>query len=150
MAAVDSWTAPSGLAPPSHLVLFDGVCGFCDGLVRWLVSHDRRRVLRYAPLQGEAAAVLRARHAEIPDEIAGFVYVERRDDVEQVHQGMPGVFRVLGELDPPWRWLARLAWLPSALTDAVYGVVVRNRYRLFGKLDACRVPDPAERDLFLD
>jgi predicted DCC family thiol-disulfide oxidoreductase YuxK len=150
VAAPDPNPAPAASAVPAHVVLYDGVCGFCDATVRWLLAHDRRRVLRYAALQGKAAAELRARHAEIPAGLEGLVYVERRDGEERVYVGAPGVFRILAQLDPPWRWLAVLGRLPRAFTDAVYGFVVRHRYRIFGRLEACRVPDPAERDLFLD
>ena len=55
-------------APPTppRIVLYDGVCGLCDKLVQFLVARDRNRLLRYAPLQGDTAARLRAQHAEIP------------------------------------------------------------------------------------
>ena len=49
-------------APPARIVLYDGVCGFCNGSVRWLIARDRDARLHYAPLQGETAAALRARH----------------------------------------------------------------------------------------
>ena len=54
---------------PAQLVLFDGVCGFCDLTVQWLLQHDRASVLRFAPLQGPTAAALRlrgARELELP------------------------------------------------------------------------------------
>ena len=147
MAAADRSAPAAESAGAGRVVLYDGVCGFCDATVRWLLAHDRRRVLRYAPLQGETATALRARHAEIPEGLVGLVYV---DADQRVHLGSRGIFRILAELDPPWRWLVALERLPRRLIDAVYDVVVRNRYRLFGRRDACRIPDAAARDLFLD
>ena len=58
-------TAPAPGATPAaceRLVLFDGVCGFCDRLVGFLIERDAAERLRFAPLQGETAAALRARH----------------------------------------------------------------------------------------
>jgi predicted DCC family thiol-disulfide oxidoreductase YuxK len=132
-----------------RIVLFDGVCGFCDRSVRWLLARDGRRRLRFAPLQGETAAALRARHAEIPEGVGTIVYVERAGGGERVYLRSEALFRIARELDGPWRRLAWLAVLPRALTDLVYAPVVRWRYRLFGRLDACRLPTPEERDRFL-
>ena len=133
-----------------RLVLFDGVCGFCDRAVRWLLAHDRAGRLRYAPLQGATAARLRERHAEIPVDTETLVYVDASSGSERVYLRSEGIFRLCAELDRGWRGLAWLRWLPRGLTDRVYAAFVRRRYRLFGKLDACRVPEPHERARFLD
>jgi predicted DCC family thiol-disulfide oxidoreductase YuxK len=134
----------------SRVVLYDGVCGFCDGLVRWLLARDRAGALRYAPLQGRTAARLRERHPEIPGDLETVVYVESSGGRERVFLRSEAMFRVFQQLGAPWGWLAWLRWLPRAFTDAAYGLFVRVRYRLFGRLDACRVPDPARRERFLD
>ena len=139
--------APGGRE--QRIVLFDGVCGFCDRMVRWLLARDGGRFV-YAPLQGRSAAALRARHPEIPDELETFVYVEAADGDERVYLRSDAMFRVIGQLGPPWRWLAALRHLPRVLTDLGYTWFVRWRYRLFGKLPECRVPDPAQRARFLD
>ena len=132
-----------------RLVLYDGVCGFCDASVRWLLAHDGRAVFRFAPLQGDAAAALRERHPEIGDSLEGIAYVDASDGSERVHLRSEAVFRILAELDPPWRWLATLRFLPRPLTDLGYRIFARLRYRVFGRLDRCRVPSPAERCRFL-
>ena len=54
---------------PLHLVLYDGECGLCSRVVRWLIAADRRGVLHFAPLQGATAAALRGRGADIPDDL---------------------------------------------------------------------------------
>jgi predicted DCC family thiol-disulfide oxidoreductase YuxK len=138
---------PSELPP--RLVLFDGVCGFCDDAVQWLLAHDPAGRLRFAPLQGETAARLRRLHPEIPTDLDSMVFVESDAGRSRVYLRSQAIFRTCAELTGPWRRLAWLRFLPRALSDAGYGIFARNRYRWFGKLDACRIPDTEERQRFL-
>ena len=113
-------------APPARIVLYDGVCGFCNGSVRWLIERDAAARLHYAALQGETAAALRARHPEIPTALETIAFVEE----DRVSLQSAAVFRVLRELGPPWRWIAAVRWLlPRALWDAAYRAFARRRYR---------------------
>ena len=133
-----------------RLVLFDGVCAFCDRTVRWLMQRDPAGRLRYAPLQGETAADLRERHREIPDDVDTLVYVEVVGGRQRVHLRSRAIFALCAELQPAPGWLPWVAWLPAPLADLGYRLFISQRYRLFGKLDACRVPGEAERARFLD
>jgi predicted DCC family thiol-disulfide oxidoreductase YuxK len=130
-------------------VLFDGVCVFCNGAVRWLLARDPQGRLRYAPLQGETAAALRVRHPEIPEALETFVFVEPSAEGERVYLRSDALFRVLAQLDTPLRRLAVLRVLPAGLRDALYLVFARMRYRLFGRLDACVLPNAEEKARFL-
>ena len=132
------------------LVLYDGVCGLCSRSVRFLIKRDRERVLRFAPLQGETAAALRARHSEIPTALDTIAFVERNATGERVWLRSAGVFRALRELSAPWRWLAALRFLaPAAIWDVAYRAFARRRYRWFGEYDACPIPPPEVRARFL-
>ena len=134
-------------ALPARIVLYDGVCGFCNGSVRWLAARDRDARLHYAPLQGETAAALRARHPEISTALETIAFVE---DDRGVWRESSAVFRVLRELPAPWRWLAALRWiLPHAVWDAAYRGFARRRYRWFGRLEACPIPPAELRARFL-
>lgn len=141
--------------PLTHLVLYDGVCGFCDRLVRWLLDHDPEGRLRYAPLQGETARALRARHPEIPEDVDTVVYVlaslgpDPDAAGERVYLRSEAVFRIFEVLGGPWRRVAWLGVLPRALTDLAYRLFARIRYRVFGRFDACRIPNGAEKQRFL-
>ena len=142
--------ASPSIAEPAGIVLFDGVCAFCDAAVRWLVHRDPEARLRFAPLQGETAARLRQRHPEIPDGLSTMVYVEGSGPHERVHLRSEAVFRACAAISRAPRWIRLAARLPRALTDPPYRIFVRLRYRLFGRLDACRVPAAGERDRMLD
>lgn len=137
-------------ALPARLVLYDGVCGFCNGSVRWLIARDRAARLSYAPLQGETADALRRRHPEIPMSHDAIVFVATDAAGSRVSLRSAALFRVLRELPRPWRWLAAPRWLlPRSLCDAAYDAFARRRYRWFGRLEACPVPSAALRARFL-
>jgi len=133
----------------TRLVLFDGVCGFCDDAVQWLIQRDSQARLHFAPLQGTTAAALRRRHPRLPDDLDSMVYVDASDGRERVYLRSEAVFRVCAELDSAPRWLVWLSRLPRPLAELGYRVFARLRYRLFGRLDACRIPTPEQRARFL-
>ena len=134
---------------PAHLVLYDGVCGFCNAQVQRLVDADREGTLRFAPLQGDTAEAVRQRHPELPRGIDTMVLVERRADGERIHLRSAAIFRVGELVGGPWRRFAWLRFLPRFLTDLGYAIFIRVRYRVFGKLDRCPAPPPGVRDRFL-
>lgn len=138
-----------GSAAPSHIVLFDGVCGFCDWAVRWLIERDTSGRLHFAALQSEPAAALRARHSEIPEDIDTMVFVVRDATGERVFLRSEAVLRICGELEGGWRQLRHLIWIPAVVRDLAYRGLARIRYRLFGKFDVCQLPTPEQRDRFL-
>ncbi len=132
-------------AMPPRIVLYDGVCGLCHRLVRWLMAHDPMGRLHYAPLQGETAARLRAIHPAIPADLDSVVYIEEG----RVYLRSKAFLHVARNLERPWRWLYHVRWLPASLGDPLYFLVARTRYRLFGKYDSCQVPSAENRERVL-
>lgn len=132
------------------LVLYDGLCGFCDATVSWLLRHDPEGRFRFAPLQGETAAALLARHPEVPADLDSIILVEAGPDgAERLSWHSTAAFRIGARLDQPWRALSWLRVLPRFLTDLGYRAFARIRYYIWGRREACRIPTPAERTRFL-
>ncbi len=130
---------------PDPLVLYDGVCGLCSKSVRFLIRRDRDRRLMFAPLQGAAAAALRARYPRIPASLDSVVLI----DGGEVYLRSKAFLRVSRFLTRPWRWGWYLRWMPAFLLDLGYLVIARLRYRIWGKKESCDLPAPEERARFL-
>lgn len=135
---------------PERLILFDGVCAVCDAGMRWILDHDVEGRFAYAPLQGETAARVRARHPEIPADLDSILYVRRTPAGEEVSWHSASLLAIAAELPRPWSWLRFLRIIPAFLRDPGYRAFAAVRYRIFGKLDHCRIPSPEEAARFLD
>jgi predicted DCC family thiol-disulfide oxidoreductase YuxK len=130
--------------PARPIVFYDGECGLCDCLVQWVLAHDRRGRFAFAPLQGETFARYRDQ-AGAPD-LSTMVLA----DETGVHLRSEAALRVLRGLGGGWGVLGQFAaWTPRPLRDAAYNLVARRRKRLFGGVESCRLPGPAERARFL-
>jgi predicted DCC family thiol-disulfide oxidoreductase YuxK len=138
------------------LVLFDGVCGLCNWSVDFLLRHDSRAVLRFAPLQGSTAASILAStpphdpqaptSSEDSDSLKSLILV----DDDGIHRRSTAVIRILRLLGGKWKLAAALLWLvPKPIRELGYRLTASNRYRLFGKKETCRMPSPQERQRFL-
>ncbi|HVK74865.1 MAG TPA: DCC1-like thiol-disulfide oxidoreductase family protein [Kofleriaceae bacterium] len=126
-------------ADPERIVLYDGVCGLCNRAVAFLIARDGGQ-FRYAQLQGETAARLRVRFPDIPERIDTIVFV----DGDRAYLRSKAALHIARYLPRPWRWLAPLRVLPAFLIDLPYRLIARVRYRIWGKVDACRLPAPGE------
>jgi predicted DCC family thiol-disulfide oxidoreductase YuxK len=130
--------------PP--IVLFDGVCRFCNGGVNWLIDHDPDGRLRFAALQSATGQRLLAKFGLRTDDFDTMVLVEG----ERCWTRSTAVLRIAGHLGLPWKLAAAFQLLPTFLRDPLYEVIASNRYRWFGTLDACRMPTPQLRARFLE
>ena len=134
------------------LVFYDGVCGLCDRLVSFLLARDRHVRLKFAPLQGEAARRELPPRGFDPADLDTLVVLSDGDSPKaRPLTRSRAVLHTLGELGAGWRAVAAAARLvPRPIADAVYDLVARRRYRLFGRFDQCRIPTAAERARFLE
>jgi predicted DCC family thiol-disulfide oxidoreductase YuxK len=145
----ESSAPPEPTTLPARTVFFDGVCNFCEGSVQWLLQHDERDRLHFAPLQGTTAAALRQQLPDFPAGIDTIVYVDTTDCLPAVTSHSRALFQILAQLDAPARRWTVLRFLPAWLLDPAYRAFGRSRYRLFGRRDSCSVPSPEVRARFL-
>jgi predicted DCC family thiol-disulfide oxidoreductase YuxK len=132
------------------LVLFDSVCVLCDSSVRWLVDADREHRLRFAPLQGKTASEVLRRHPGAPDQLSTMVYVRGFGwGSERIYLRSDALAAILQDLGGAYQALALFRFLPRFLRDWLYDFIASHRYRWFGKLDACRLPEKGEEERFL-
>jgi len=125
------------------VLYFDGVCGLCNRFVDWLIRHDREGRLRYAPLQGGTAA------SRLPVAYPAGLATVVLERSGRLTERSTAAIEAVACLGGPWRGILVLKAVPRPLRDAGYDWVARHRYRWFGRRDACRVPTPPERHLFL-
>ena len=141
---------PSG-AGGAHLVLYDGVCGLCSRLVQFLLEHDRRAVFTFAPLQGPTGRSVVARFGGNPDDLTTFyICANFRTPGARVVSKSDAALFVARELGWPWRALTAARVVPKVLRDALYDVVARTRYRVFGRYEQCLAPRPEFRSRFVE
>ena len=126
-------------------MLYDGTCGLCARSVQWILRHERNHALRFAPLQGETTAALRARYPRIPASIDSVVFI----DGARAHLRSKAFLHLARHLRAPWRWAHAVRWLPGFVLDLGYRLIAAVRYRLWGRADACALVSPAQRERFL-
>jgi len=131
------------------LILYDGICGLCNWSVRFIIRHDSKQAFLFAPLQGEIA---KRYAAVVPDDdlFKSLILIRLfRTDAATVHLKSEAILFILDSLGGVWWVLSWFRVLPRGILDWIYDLIARNRYRWFGKYDACPVPPPAIRSRFL-
>lgn len=142
--------ALAALPERAVLVLYDGVCALCNGIVDFLVARDRDDRFRFLSLQSELGReVVRARGGD-PDEISTLYVITApgRAGEKLLARGRAGI-RAMTAAGGPWVLLHALRILPTFLLDAGYRAIASRRYRIAGRLDACPVPPAEQRHKFL-
>ena len=138
-------------ALPPRVVFYDGICNVCDRSVRFILDHDAAGHFHFAPLQGTTAErVRRALPRAFPDDLDTLALLDNSGAEARLLLRSQAAFAILTLLPTAPRWLRGLKRIPRPLCDLVYRLFARTRYRLFGRLDACRIPAPEERARFLD
>ncbi len=127
------------------VILFDGVCNFCNSTINFVIERDRTKFFRFAPLQSAAAAGLMHKYGIDGIEADSVVVVEN----EKAYLRSAAALHIARHLTWPWKALYLLIVIPRPLRDIAYTLFARNRYRLFGKKDVCMMPTPDLRNRFL-
>jgi predicted DCC family thiol-disulfide oxidoreductase YuxK len=132
------------------VLLYDGTCAFCAEGVQVVLRHDRRKLLRFAPLEGEFGAAVRQRHRELAG-LDTMVWVDppHGSVPERIFVRSCAGLRLAAYLGGVWR-AALLGWLlPRAVRDALYDFIARHRHGLSTTQPQCMVPHGDARDRFL-
>jgi predicted DCC family thiol-disulfide oxidoreductase YuxK len=131
--------------PDDDVILYDGVCVFCSRWIRFVAARDMEQHFRFTAIQSGYGARLAQAFGIDPDDpdtnavIHGGVVYFKSDAALTVLSNLRG-----------WGWVRVLRVVPKSLWDPVYNLVARNRYRIFGKYDACFVPDAGMRARVLE
>lgn len=128
------------------VILFDGVCNLCNSSVQYVIRHDPKKIFRFASLQSPyAQKILADFHLPVND-FNSFVLFENNTVYTRSTAALKVAKRLSGWIKILWVFLI----VPKFIRDAVYNIIAKNRYKWFGKREACWVPTPELKSLFLD
>ena len=128
-----------------RVIFFDGVCSFCSFWVWFVIRRDPRGKFRFASLQSAAGRAV-AQALGLPEDPPQSVILREGD---RYFTQSTASLRILKELTGPWPLMRAFIIVPAPLRNLVYRIIAANRYRLFGKKEACFVPTPEIRSRFL-
>lgn len=130
---------------PDKLILFDGVCNLCNGLVRFIIKRDSQGIIKFSPLQSSyAQAFLKDLKAD-PEKINTVVYVSEG----RVFYKSLSILHLLKDLGGIWKLAYGFIIIPAFLRDMLYDIIASVRYRIFGKKNSCMIPSDDIKERFL-
>ncbi|MGB0522700.1 MAG: thiol-disulfide oxidoreductase DCC family protein [Flammeovirgaceae bacterium] len=130
----------------SHpVILFDGVCNFCDSTINFVIGQDPKGIFKYASLQSPYGESLLTKFGLDTTDYDSFVMVEG----DQYYTKSTAALRIAKQLGGLWPLLYSFIIIPKFIRDGVYSLVARNRYKWFGKKDECMLPSPEVRERFI-
>lgn len=126
------------------LILYDGQCGLCDGVVQFLLARDVHNRFYFAALNGETGHVYKKRYG-IGEEVDSVVVIEN----ERAYTYSDAVVQLAKHLPLPYAFGRLGVGVPKFVRDALYKQMAKRRLQLFGTVTTCQLPTPAQRHKFL-
>jgi predicted DCC family thiol-disulfide oxidoreductase YuxK len=127
------------------VLLFDGHCNLCNGAVQWVLARDKAAVFRFTSLQSELGQELQQQYKLDPAELDSMVLIQnnkaytKSSAALKTAEGLGGLYSAAG----------LFMLVPAFIRNGVYDFVARNRYRWFGRSEACWLPRPEWKERFL-
>ncbi len=127
------------------IVIFDGICNFCNGAVNFIIKRDPNAKFAFTPMQSPLAKELMAQYKI--DNVGIDTFVLIKDGQCLVFSS--AALEISKGLSGYWYLFNLFKLVPSPIRDVIYKLFARNRYRLFGKTDSCMVPSPDVKSRFV-
>lgn len=128
-----------------QIILFDGVCNFCNFWVNFILDRDKNDIFRFTSLQSEKGQGLLKKFSLNTDGFETFVLIDGDDH----YLKSTAALKILKHLNSILKILYPLIFLPKFLRDPFYTIVANYRYKIFGKRNVCRIPAENEKKKFL-
>lgn len=132
-----------------HIILFDGICNFCNASVQFIIKRDPNAHFKFATLQSDVANDILSTYISEPSTITAdpnsFILISNG----KIHTKSTASLHVMKHLSGVWPLLFIFIIIPKPIRDYFYTLFAKNRYRLFGKRDTCILPNPKDRKRFL-
>ena len=143
-ASIEQASQTTPQAQPELVLLFDVLCGFCDNTVQHIFKHDKKGTMMFAPLQSHFAKEVLDRHPRFKS-IDSMIVVERKGTSETAYARSAAALKIARYLGGIHALANAARILPPVVRDLFYKLFAKNRYRLFGKKDACPIPTKEQR-----
>ncbi len=127
------------------IIIFDGVCNFCNGAVNFIIKRDSKAVFKFVALQSEAAQQLMLEHLVQEEAVDTFILIKNGQYFVRTNAAL----EIVKDLDGYWFILRVFKLIPAVVRDFFYDLLAKYRYKLFGKKEHCMVPNKEIRDRFL-
>lgn len=127
------------------VILFDGVCNFCNGAVNFTIKRDKNKAIKFAPLQSAAGAALMAQYGVPANDLRSFLFIENGI----VYNRSTAALKVCRYLKGLWPLCYAFIIVPAFIRNGIYDFIAKRRYKWFGERDACMIPTTEVRSRFL-
>lgn len=127
------------------LILFDGVCNFCNSSVNFIIKNDKTDHFRFLPLQSERGKKIVAEYNLDPKNLQTVILLEQG----RIYTRSTAALRIARKLSGGWKLMYGFVIVPSVVRDFFYNIISRNRYKWWGQRDSCMIPTPEVKRKFL-
>jgi predicted DCC family thiol-disulfide oxidoreductase YuxK len=128
-----------------NIILFDGLCNFCDSSVQFIIKRDPKGHFKFASLQSDTGKRL-IKNFAIQNDLSSIVLIEDG----KYYVKSTAVLRICSKLNGLWKVFTIFRVIPTPIRDYFYRVLASNRYRWFGQKESCTIPSPEIRTRFLE
>lgn len=130
-----------------QIVLFDGVCNLCHNAVQFIIKRDPKNKFVFASLDSKIGQKLLSERGINRQEIDSIVliipddaYFIKSDAALEISKSLSGIYPIFSVF----------SFIPQSFRDFIYDLVAKNRYRIFGKKEACPLPTEEQKEKFID
>jgi len=123
------------------IVIFDGICVFCNKSLNLLIKLDKHKIFKYTSIQGEFINSL-----DVKEDIDTIIFYEN----DKLYYKSTAILKILRSLGGLWIFVNIFYIIPRFIRDKIYDIIAKYRYKFFGKMKSCRMPNSDEKKLFLD
>lgn len=127
------------------VILFDGVCNFCNSSVNFIIRHDKKDYFRFTPLQSEIGMKISEKYNLDSGNLKSVILVDKG----KIYTKTTAALRIAKQLSGAWPVLYVFIIVPPPIRDVVYNIIAKYRYKWWGERDACMIPTPEIRKKFL-
>ena len=127
------------------IILFDGICNLCNGAVTYVIKRDPKDRFRFAALQSDIGQALVAEHGIDTSKVDSIILIENN----KVYSKSTAALRIAKYMKGGYPLLYGFMIIPNFIRNWVYDFVARNRYKWYGKKEACMIPTPELKAKFL-
>ena len=127
------------------IIFYDGLCAMCNRFIRLLIKLDKKEKFLLASLQGKNGTILKEKFSKELQGIDSVIFYNKK-----VFTKSSAVINILNELGGAYKLTYIFNFIPTFISDSIYDYIARNRFKWFGKLDKCPIPEKKNISRFLD